>query len=403
MSLVNFNLAIQTAIQTCLQKTINDYINDFAEGVISELEEKKSITKNDIITIWNVTVAKDKDLLLKTKGKQNKNEDKPGCIHEKTKPPNAGEKCGCKVSLKSVTQLYCSKHYKAYEEKKEEKKGCRHQKKDGDFCNKGIGKNSKTGLYCCKHITHEQPKRINKTQFAKSVKEKLEENDNDMDVVLKLLEDEFGWVAIYNFEKLSTKLYKMYHDQIDEYIQNTRDDHEDEIKKLEKSKEDKKSDDEVDVEDKNSDVEEEKPKKSGKKLSKKSNSSEDEEEKKPKKSGKKKLSNKSSDEEEGKKPKKSGKKPDNNEEKSISPKPPGTSNKKVVCALYKKGELQGEHYIIDEEKQCDYLVDKDRHKIHAKVINCSGKGINRIAGEHQELDDEDIEHIKKVYGPQYVE
>jgi hypothetical protein len=397
---------VNKAVASSLQTTIKNYINEFATVLVKKInEEEKEWKVDEIVSIWNKLAT---DFVVKKNSKKGseKKDDNSKCEHMFTKGPKNGTQCSSCVSDKSTTKKYCVKHYKSNEkeeksnEKGEEKFCCYIIKKghnNGDECGKNISKNSKTGNYCSKHIKEEgESKKFNKVEFIENIKEKInameDEDEDELSEILNSVVKEFGFISVYNLEKISPKIYKEYQETIDEFIEENREKNgslikeyeEEEIKKEEKKKEKKGSS-------KKSKGGDKKEKKDKKGSSKKSKGDDDKEEKKDKK-GSSKKSKEDDDKEEKKGSKKS--KGDNKVKENTEI---NEEKEEIEVLKVKKYNTPGElktmmsseklKYFEDKQKKINYIFDPETEIVSGKIIN----------NKKVELDEEDKLRITKYW------
>ncbi len=318
--------AIVAAATSSVKTCISAYISELAKTLAQKSQDGEKITKEGILQTWNkiadefviTKISKEKKEKKTTKkakdSSSEEDEDCAKCIHVFAKDGkfgNKGDECGVKVYAKSETKMYCVKHYRSHEKKKE----------------KGEENNNKEVIeYVQKHF------------------KKFDDEDKQVSHVYELfnkIAKKFGILYVYNLEEIhptffEKKFFKDYESFVTSYFDSLENDLEDEPEKYKnymkiiKDFDDKK----------------EKAKKAEKKKVKETKESKKSKESKPTKSGTKKV------EEKEVKPTKSGStKVAEKVKKSKESKPTKSgSTKKVTEKEVEEKEVE-EKEVEDEENE----------------------------------------------------
>ena len=253
----SFSATINKTINAVIVSTVKNYVNEFASRIVKEVNSKDGKKKEwkveDFVSLWNGVA---KEFVVKKGGKKEKSEPVDPdcqCVHVFGKGDKKDERCAEKISDKSTTKMYCVRHYKQQEKDKKPKKDgeeCSGEccyiltkgENEGDECGVKVSAKSKSGKFCSKHIGEEKKaKKINKTELLKFIREKTKDVDEEdgeaLKEALKEVETKFGYMTLYNMDTLAPKMYEKFQTTIDELIDDGREDNSESIKEAEEEAE----------------------------------------------------------------------------------------------------------------------------------------------------------------------
>ena len=94
-----------------LSLTIKNFINNTFETVSQKISDKFNIELSEVLSVLEDLNIEGLELKNKKKDiKSDDDEKEDGCVYTYTRKPRTGEKCGEKVSKKSHTKSFCTKH-----------------------------------------------------------------------------------------------------------------------------------------------------------------------------------------------------------------------------------------------------------------------------------------------------
>lgn len=179
----NQNLGIYSFFKALCEKNFKFIILQFTQS----LEKKFKNSQAKTLEIWNeISAGSGLEIEINSSIPDNESQSSESriCQHYM---PRANRNCSSSVSSKSKTGKYCGQHLKyedgKSEEKKEEKKQCEHESKNGNRCKKKIYEEDDEGKYCSKHIQGQ-----NSEEKPKSKKNKKSEGEvlsKNSEVVLR--------------------------------------------------------------------------------------------------------------------------------------------------------------------------------------------------------------------------
>jgi len=181
--MASFDISVRKAIDQSIQKIISGYVIEFSTKLAESLNnEKKNLnTTESLIVLWNKTMNNKITQSPSSRQKKVIDPSIPQCIHVYGKGDKKDQKCSDKVSEKSISKSFCSRHYKQNESDKSTSKdvkdnsiGCcyiftRGKNKDNE-CG---GKISDKGKYCSKHCDQNSDTKVD----SKNPKKKSTENE----------------------------------------------------------------------------------------------------------------------------------------------------------------------------------------------------------------------------------
>ena len=385
---MSLSATITKTVNSAVISTVKGYITEFASRLSNELgakeNKKKEWKSDDIVALWNEIA---KDFVLKKGGKEKSAPEDASqqCMHVFGKGDKRDTQCTDKISEKSETKKYCVRHYKQQEKDKSKNDG---EKVEGECCyiltkgdNEGkechakVSSKSESGKYCSKHAGEDKKtKKVDKSECIKYITNQLKENDDVQSTFEKVLK-KYGYMFVYNLEHFLPKTYSQHRPVIDEIIENGREEFESDIAEFEekaakelkkKEKKSKKDSKKSDTEEDDGEKEESKPVKSG---------SSKKEESKPVKSGSKKKEVEEKEEEDIEEEEVV----EEEEEEVVEEEEKEEIKIKIKAKKYKTGELAGEAYFIDKDSKIEFLLNLDDKSVSHKVVD--GKKVSLTASD----------------------
>lgn len=156
--MTSFETCVQKAIIQSIKKTIKGYIEEFSSTLEIELNsgKKRDWNTDYFIVLWNKIATNNPK-----KNEKEADPSVPQCEHMYRKGDKKDKRCTEKVSEKSETKSFCSRHYKkeiAKDAKKPDEKNDKFccyvltkGKNKDDECGAKISDKCDKGKYCSKH------------------------------------------------------------------------------------------------------------------------------------------------------------------------------------------------------------------------------------------------------------
>ena len=176
--------------------TVNNYIREFSSKLVKEVNssKKKEWKEEDFVDIWN-TVAK--EFIFKKSSKKGKSEEvvveeNCQCHHVYGKGDMKDKKCQERISEKSETKKFCVRHYKGGDKvsskvsddgKENHEKGCCHIRtkgeNEGQECGVKVSSKSESGKFCSKHASLNEKEKKSSEKKEKKSSEKKEKKSSE--------------------------------------------------------------------------------------------------------------------------------------------------------------------------------------------------------------------------------